>query len=62
MKIKIEFDTDNSSFKEGFYRQVKEILNNVENVIESNGILIEIDSPIYDINGNKVGKITKEVV
>lgn len=62
MKIKIEFDTDNSAFEEGFYSQVKKILSNVEDVIECHGILLEIDSPIYDTNGNKIGRIIKEVV
>lgn len=62
MKIKIEFDTGNDSFQEGFYSEVKKVLSDVENVIECHGILIEIDSPIYDTNGNKIGKVIKEVV
>tara|TARA_X000001382_G_scaffold124740_1_gene109572 strand:+ start:230 stop:418 length:189 start_codon:yes stop_codon:yes gene_type:complete len=62
MKIKIEFDTDNDSFQEGFYTEVKKVMSNVENIIECHGILIEIDSPVYDTNGNKIGKVTKEVV
>jgi len=61
MEIKIEFDTDNDSFQESFYSEVKKVLNNAENIIECNGILIEIDSPIYDTNGNKIGKVIKEV-
>ena len=61
MKIKIEFDTDNDSFQKGFYSEVKKVLSDVENVIECHGILIEIDSPIYDTNGNKIGKVIKEV-
>jgi hypothetical protein len=59
MKIKIEFDTDNDSFQKGFYTEVKKVLGNVENIIECSGILVEIDKPIYDTNGNKIGKVTK---
>tara|TARA_R100001463_G_scaffold47634_1_gene96656 strand:+ start:182 stop:367 length:186 start_codon:yes stop_codon:yes gene_type:complete len=59
MKIKIEFDTDNDSFQEGFYTEVKKVISNVGNIIECHGILVEIDSPLYDTNGNKIGKVTK---
>ncbi len=62
MKIKIEFDTGNDSFQEGFYTEVKKVISNVGNIIERHGILVEIDSPVYDTNGNKIGKVIKEVV
>lgn len=62
MKIKIEFDTDNDSFQEGFYTEVKKVLSDVGNKIECTGILMEIDRPIYDSNGNKIGRVIKEDV
>ena len=63
MKIRIEFDTDNESFQEeGFYTEVKKVLSDVGNKIESTGVLMEIDRPIYDSNGNKIGRVIKEDV
>ncbi len=51
MTAKIEFETDNAAFEDG-YSEVVAILREVADKIE-NGVT---DGQIRDTNGNKVGK------
>ena len=55
MKLLIEIDSNNSAFEgDGAVDEAVRILQKIINAVESR--YIEQDEPIYDINGNRVGK------
>ena len=57
MDIKIKINTDNQAFEFDELNEVKRILQDNINKINSNDLVY-----LYDINGNKVGTIEKNEV
>ena len=57
MKIIIEFNTDNSAFKESFEYQVNKILDNVKIAITADNLS---GKNIRDFNGNTIGNFKVE--
>lgn len=55
MKIVIEFETDNQSFKDNFEYQVRTIFKKVETAITCDNLVAK---NINDLNGNKIGSFT----
>lgn len=65
MKITITFNTDNAAFADGGYTtEIPKILKyaaaNLINENLENENLIELEWPIFDTNGNKVGTTKAE--
>ncbi len=61
MDITITINTDNAAFSDGNAgSEVARILRKAAKQIEDNGLPLNDDPPLIDINGNKVGKITVE--
>lgn len=58
MKIVIEFDTDNQSFKDNFEYQVRTIFKKVETAITCDNLVAK---NINDLNGNKIGSFKCKV-
>ena len=54
MKLRIELDSNNSAFED--YGAVDETVRILQKIITSLELSTVQDWPIYDINGNKVGK------
>lgn len=57
MEIKIKINTDNQAFAFNELSEVKRILQDNINKINSNDLVY-----LYDINGNKVGTIERDEV
>lgn len=61
MNIKIEFNTDNEAFLEGFNSQVREIMQTcTKAIIVFNEDHIAETTRLRDVNGNVVGAIRIE--
>ena len=56
--ISIQFETDNAAFQDCRGEEIARILKEAAEKIEDGST----DFPIYDINGNKIGKCEKETI
>ena len=57
MKIKVEFDTDNSAFcedRDEIHRVLRQAGRKADNMVQFQR---ETERPLYDSNGNKVGSV-----
>lgn len=59
MRLTIVIDCDNAAFSEDFVGQLADILDDCRDTIEAKGETFT-EMPLYDINGNKVGRMTLE--
>ena len=59
MRLSIVIDCDNAAFSEDFAGQLADILDDCRDTIEAKGETFT-EKPLYDFNGNKVGRMTLE--
>lgn len=59
MKLSIVIECDNAAFSEDFVGQLADILDDCRDTIECKGQTFT-EMSLYDINGNKVGRMTLE--
>ncbi len=57
--LKIEFNTDNAAFDDDYRFEASRILGVLANDLGAGLLDITMDEcPIYDINGNRIGKVS----
>jgi hypothetical protein len=59
MKLSIVIECDNAAFADDFVGQVADLLDDCRDTIEAKGETFT-EKPLFDFNGNKVGRMTLE--